>query len=187
MISQELFDKMELLNKSDIKHICDEYSINTKIFTSQDNNDLIKTKNTCSKYDMIKLVKMFLSGNNNPTIVYHDFNNLKNNEKNNINMFISFKNVKQIRPFVRKTYKEMFDIPFDYDKISYIILNSYWTKGDPITVKKFCSLHYEHFKDARSTITNKKSNVNVNYDKMFKDIKNVISEYVVIKYEINNK
>lgn len=182
-----LNNKLELLSKNDLSELCNLYSINNKIYTYNDSNKLIKTNIICCKYDMIELINSFLSSTKKQ-IIYYNFLNSKKPYNKNTN--ITFKNINSIRQFICKYYKKTYNIEFDYDKTTYVILNKYWSLDNPISVNKFCDIYFTTTHNNFKTYITKNNILpqlitevqtpEINIEQVKTDIKSYIDEYMIL-------
>lgn len=74
MLSNEIFNAMEILSKSDLINMCKKMKINTKIQTYDPNGNIVSTKYDYCTYDLIKLLKSyFVNKDNIAKIIYYDY------------------------------------------------------------------------------------------------------------------
>lgn len=168
-------NKLELLDKNQLSEICNNYLINNKIYTYNHLNKLIKTNKICCKYDMIDLLNLFVNSKEKK-IIYYDFTNSNKPFNNDTN--ITFKNINKIRNYIKKYYKNKYNLEFEYDKITYYILKKYWSNDNPISVKKFCDIY--HITKINDNNTENKLKQNYNIEIIKKDIINFIDEYIIL-------
>ncbi len=171
---QSLYKKLELLNKNELAEICNKYSIDNKIYTYNSLNNIIKTNKLCNKFDMIELIDFFIKSKEKK-IVYYNFVNSKKpfNEFTNI----TFKNINLIRNFIKKYYKQIYNLDFEYDKKTYLILKKYWSSDNPISIKKFCNIYYTN---NNIKIDNNYLKNNYDFENIKNDIISYIDEYIIL-------
>lgn len=182
MLSNEIFKAMELLNKQDLVKLCKQLNIDTKIRTYDPNGNIVTTKNDYCSFDLIRLVKQYmLNKNNTSQIVYHDY--IVKPKPASADTLVTFRNVRQLHSVVKKLYKQMYDLKFEYDKIAYNILSNRWANGELVTVRDLINEHFS----ARKLGNVKHAPIHLEdsefeYEQTKKQILSYINEYLTIKY-----